>query len=61
MKDGTQSEQTARQLRVQNIRDAEREAVQRVFRKYGSDLTAFYQDVKRELALQKCEQRNLKK
>lgn len=40
---------------VASLLDFEKEAIDRVYKKYGSDLGAFYRDVKQELALLKCE------
>ena len=31
-----------------------REAVDRVYRKYGTDLTAFYDDVKKSIIVERC-------
>ena len=42
-------------LPVEAFIDFEKEALDRVYKKYGSDLGAFYRDVKQQLALMKCD------
>jgi len=38
-----------------------RETANRIYQKYGNDLSAFYQDVQRSIKLEKCESQKSKR